>query len=129
MRKFLYNCELDILKAAAISAYNRLNRIIDNLISDIDSYFYNLFTTISIMIKNCFQTDTDIKVNETTTIIAKILWINIKTINESFSWYKKSYRINLNKYLIFQRDTITIYSRNNTCRSDTFDTNPNFAIN
>lgn len=128
MGKFPYGCELDALGAAAISACDGLDGVVDGLISDMDACFYDPFTAVDTVIKNCSQTGTDIKISETAAVIANVSWTGARTVNGSFSWYGKSYGADLSGDLTTKGDAATVCSGNGTCIGDFSVINPSFGV-
>ena len=88
--QYPHSCELDALTAAAISACDGNDGVIDGLISDPDSCRFDPYTLVGTKI-NCTHTGLQIQITEAAAIVANASWNGAQSSNGSFLWYGLNY--------------------------------------
>lgn len=85
-RKHPHGCELDAITAAAVSACDGLDGVIDGVISNVDDCHFNPFKVVG-SIFNCSATGTKMHVSEMAAVVANATWSGPATSTGKFLWY------------------------------------------
>jgi feruloyl esterase len=88
--KYPHPCELESLTAAAVSACDGNDGVIDGIISDPDSCHFDPYTFAGTTI-NCDKTGHEMEVTEAAAIVANAAWTGARSSDGSFLWYGLNY--------------------------------------
>ncbi|KAH7080173.1 feruloyl esteras-like protein B precursor [Paraphoma chrysanthemicola] len=92
--QFPHPCELDALTVAAIDACDGNDGMIDGIISDPDSCFFDPLTMVGTS-TNCASATANITISQAAAVVAEAAWTGARKADGSFLWYTPGYEANL----------------------------------
>ncbi|KFY61657.1 hypothetical protein V496_04933 [Pseudogymnoascus sp. VKM F-4515 (FW-2607)] len=108
-------CELDELTAAAISACDGLDGVVDGLVSNIKACDFDPFTLVGTEF-NCSTTGTNTKISNIAAEVANSTWTGPRTADGRFLWYGPNIGADLSGILTSQALASTTCTANGTCK-------------
>jgi hypothetical protein len=90
LKQYPHSCELDTLTAAAISACDGYDGIIDGIISDPDSCHFDPYGLVGTTI-NCSDTGLELQISEAAAMMANAAWTGAQSSKGSFLWHGLNY--------------------------------------
>ncbi|KAL2837498.1 Tannase/feruloyl esterase [Aspergillus pseudoustus] len=81
-----HNCELDAITAAAVSACDGIDGVLDGIISDVDACNFNPFSVVGTTF-NCSETNTTREITQSAAAVANATWSGPRTMNGNAIWY------------------------------------------
>ncbi|OBT41662.1 hypothetical protein VE00_07640 [Pseudogymnoascus sp. WSF 3629] len=107
-------CELDELSAAAISACDGLDGVVDGLVSNIKACDFDAFTLVGTEF-NCSTTGKNLKISKIAAEVANATWWGPRGADGRFLWYGPNIGADLSGTLTRQALAMTTCTANGTC--------------
>lgn len=107
-------CELDELTAAAISACDGLDGVVDGLVSNIKACDFDAFTLVGTVF-NCSTTGMNIKISQIAVEVANSTLAGPRTADGRFLWYGPNIGADLSGTLTTQAIASTTCTTDGTC--------------
>ncbi|KFY36320.1 hypothetical protein V494_05116 [Pseudogymnoascus sp. VKM F-4513 (FW-928)] len=112
--EYPHGCALDELTAAAISACDGLDGVVDGLVSNIKDCHFDPFTLVGTEF-NCSTTGTNMKISRIAAEVANSTWTGPRTADGRFLWYGLNIGADLSGSLTTQGIAMTTCNANGTC--------------
>lgn len=112
--EYPHGCELDELTAAAVSACDGLDGVVDGLVSNIKACDFDPFSLVGTVF-NCSATGTNMKISQIAAEVANSTWTGPRTVDGSFLWYGPNIGADLSGTLTGQAIVSTTCNANGTC--------------
>lgn len=84
--KYPHGCELDAITAAAVSACDALDGVLDGVISNTDACIFDPFTAVGTVF-DCSSTNTTMQISHMAAVVANATWSGPQTAKGNFLWY------------------------------------------